>query len=410
MFDWGVNMARLTSEELEKIKKKYNVDRLWSYSRISTFLVSPYEYALKYVDGIKAKEDRQDSIYTSLGSAAHQCLEDYYTEKIRFDEMLSQFEDSWTTCYDIAQLKFDRCNVENNQSIAEKYKQNMLCFFKNHTVYDYKLLIEKPVVVDVLKNIFVGYIDGLYRSDDGDITIIDFKSSSAYSGKALEEHSQQLKLYALGIHQSTGIPLSKIHGCFNFLKYATIEYIQANGKVKTKNTERKDLGEALQANLKVWIKKLGYEDQMDEFLKMVLDNNSLEGLPDDLKSKYKIYDCHVYVDTSEESINKLVNEISIIVKDIELRERDYNQTKSIKCWWDSKESVKEQSYYFANLCSYSPNLHLPYQAYLKRLEASQNGNDMFANLGLGNDVVSSNNNVINNKNDEVDLSWLAQIT
>ena len=118
---WVKTVPRLSFEELEKIKKKYNVNRLWSYSKINTFLVSPYEYALKYVDGIKAKEDRQDSIYTSLGSAAHQCLEDYYTGKIEFDEMLGQFEDSWTTCYDIAQLKFDRCNDEKNKSIAEKY-------------------------------------------------------------------------------------------------------------------------------------------------------------------------------------------------------------------------------------------------------------------------------------------------
>ena len=398
-------MPRLSLEELENIKKKYNVDRLWSYSRISTFLTSPFEYALKYVDGIKRQEDRQDSIYTSLGSAAHQCLEDYYTNKIQFDEMYEQYNDSWITCYDVAQLKFDRCNNEKNQSLAEKYKTNMQYFFKNHTIYPHKLLIEKPITVDVNGNIFIGYIDGLYRTDDGDITIIDFKSSSAYSGKALEEHSQQLKLYALGIHQSTGIPLSKIHACFNFLKYVTIEYTQANGKTKTKNAERKDLGEALQANLKVWIKKLGYEDQMDEFLKMVLDDNSLERLPKDLQSKYKIYDCHTYIDTSEEAINKLVDEISIAIQDIKLREHDYNKTKSEKCFWDSEESLKAQSYYMANLMGYSPNLHKPYAEYLQKLEASKNG-DIFGSV-LGSTPTTSK--VIESKNDDIDLSWLNNI-
>lgn len=405
---WVKTVPRLSFEEIEKIKKKYNVDQIWSYSRVSTFVTSPYEYALKYVDGIKAKEDRQDSIYTSLGSAAHQCLEDYYTGKIEFDEMLGQFEDSWTTCYDIAQLKFDRCNDEKNKSIAEKYKQNMFYFFKNHVPYPYKVLIEKPVVIDVNGNIFVGYIDGLYRTDDGDITIIDFKSSSAYSGKALEEHSQQLKLYALGIHQVTGIPLSKIHGCFNFLKYVTIEYIQANGKVKTKNTERKDLGEALQANLKVWIKKLGYEDQMDEFLKMVLDDNGIERLPEDLQSKYKIYDCHVFVNTSEEAVNEFVKETSTIVKDIELREQDFKETRSVKCFWDTEESIKAQSYYMANLMAYSPNLHLPYQTYLKKLEAAQNPSNMFSGL-LGSNSSASSSKVIENSTNEIDLSWLDNI-
>lgn len=397
-------MARLSFEELEQIKKKYNVDRIWSYSRINTFLTSPYEYALKYVDGIKEKEDRQDSIYTSLGSVAHQCLEDYYTGKIQFNEMYEQYNDSWTTCYDIAQLKFDRCDTEKNQSIAEKYNLNLQHFFQNHTVYNYKLLIEKPVVVDILKNIFVGYIDALYKDDNGDITIIDFKSSSMYKGKALDEHSQQLKLYTLGIHQITGLPLSKIHACFNFLKYVTVEYIQANGKSKTKDVERVNLGESLQANLKVWIKKLGYEDQMDEFLKMVLDDNDIKRLPKEIQEKYKIYDCHVYVDTSEESVNKLVDEINVTIKDIELREQDYIQTKSDRCFWDDEKSIEQQSYYFANLCSFSANLHKPYAEYLQKLEASKNG-DIFGNV-----VSISNSNVISNKNNEIDLSWLDSIT
>lgn len=396
-------MPRLSHEQLEKIKKKYGVNRLWSYSRVNTFMVSPYEYALKYVDGIKTKEDRQDSIYTSLGTAGHQCLEDYYTGEIQYDEMYGQFEDSWMTCYDLAQLKFDRCNEEKNKTIAEKYRENMFHFFKNHVPYKYKILIEMPIVVNVNGNIFVGYIDGNYRHDGDHITIVDFKSSSIYSGKSLEEHSQQLKLYALGVHQLTGIPLSNIHGCFNFLKYTTIEYIQANGKVKTKNVERQSIGEALQTNLKVWIKKLGYEEQMDEFLKMVLDDNGIERLPEDLQGKYKLYDCHVYVDTSEESIGELVNDITTTIKDIEMREQDFKETKSVRCFWDTEESIKAQSYYFANLCGYSPNLHLPYQTYLKKLEASKNG-DIFGGL-LNTNSSALSVKIVENSN-EVDLSWL----
>lgn len=399
-------MPRMSREELEQIKKKYNVDRLWSYSRINTFLTSPFEYALKYVDGIKAKEDRRDSIYTSLGNAAHQCMEDYYTGKIQFDDMLEQFEDSWLTCYDLALLKFNRSDPEKNESIAEKYKLNMEGFFKNHTTYPYKLLIEMPITVNVNGNIFIGYIDGLYKDDNGDITIIDFKSSSKYSGQALDDHSQQLKLYALGLHQSTGLPLSKIHGCFNFMKYVNIEYTQANGKCKTRTVERRNLGEALQGNLMVWIKKLGYEAQMDEFLKMVLDNNSLEGLPEELQSKYKIHDCHVYVDTSEDAINKLVNEVSATIKDITLREQDYKATHNDKIWWDSEESLEAQSYYFNNLCSFSPNLHKPFGEYLAKLERQRNGLDLFSGVGANTNDATTSTKIDNKNKAELDLSWL----
>lgn len=35
---------RKTEEEKKKIMKENNVDRLWSFSRLSTYSNSPYEY------------------------------------------------------------------------------------------------------------------------------------------------------------------------------------------------------------------------------------------------------------------------------------------------------------------------------------------------------------------------------
>ena len=49
-------------------------------------------------------------------------------------------------------------------------------------------------------------------------------------------------------------------------------------------------------------------------------------------------------------------------------------------FWDDEESVKSQSYYFANLCGYSANLLLPYKQYLEKLEKEKNG-DVFTGLG-----------------------------
>jgi hypothetical protein len=49
---------------------------------------------------------------------------------------------------------------------------------------------------------------------------------------------------------------------------------------------------------------------------------------------------------------------------------------------------------------------LPYKAYLEKFEAAQKEQDMFSGL-LCN--TSSSSNVINNKSDEVDLSWLDNI-
>ena len=96
-------MARLTKEELKKVMDKYKVNTLWSWSKIDTFLTSPYEYYLKYV--LHKKEDKDNCSYATLGSITHNTIEDFYSGKIEYHEMIEQFEDGWLTAIDIANLK-----------------------------------------------------------------------------------------------------------------------------------------------------------------------------------------------------------------------------------------------------------------------------------------------------------------
>ena len=394
-------MARLTHEELEAIKNKYNVDRLWSWSKMNTYMTSKFEYLLKYI--LKSKEDRCDSCYTTLGTICHDTLEKFYEDKIKYEDMIDDYNDGFTTAITIADLKFCRSDEEKNKSIGEKYNENLVHFFKNHVPYKYKLLVEKPIVIVVDGRVFIGYIDGSYKDDDGYYHIIDFKSSSIYTGKTLEENSGQLTIYAMGLNQM-GIPFEKIKAEFNFLKYCTIKYEQKNGAIKYRNVERCKIGESLQSNVKTWLKHFNYEP--DKYLMQMLDTNGIDCLPDEVKEKYEITDCHVEVDLSELAVKKWNNLITDTLIDIELREKDYEETKALECFWDDEKDVQAQSYYFANLCSYSATKHLPYKAYLEKFEA--NKTDMFSGL-LGDEYATSSSNVISNKNDEVDLSWLDQI-
>ena len=395
-------MARLSYEEIEKIKKKYGVTRIWSWSKMNTYMTSKFEYLLKYI--LKSKEDRCDSCYTTLGTICHDTLEKFYEGKIKYEDMIEDYNDGFTTAITIADLKFNRSDEEKNKSIGEKYNENLVHFFKNHVPYKHKLLVEKPIVVNIDGNVFVGYIDGSYKDDDDVYTILDFKSSSIYTGKTLEENSGQLTIYGIGLHQM-GIPIDKIRCCFNFLKYCTIKYQLKKGDIKYRNVERCKIGESLQSNAKMWLKEFGYEP--DEYLKELLDTNSIDCLPEKVKEKYEITDCHVDIGFNEKLVQKWTDIITTTLKDIELRENDYEETKALECFWDDEESVKAQSYYFANLCAYSASKHLPYKAYLEKFEAAQKSEDMFGGL-LGSNT-SSSSNVINNKNDEVDLSWLDNI-
>lgn len=395
---------RLTSEELNKIMKQENVDRLWSWSRVNCFMTSPYEYMLKYV--LHKEEDIDNCAYAPMGGICHSIIENLYEGKINYEDMSENFDDGWTTAIEIADLKFDRNDETKNNNIKEKYKENLNHFFVNHNMIKNKIDIEQFMTAKIGDSVLQGYIDAIYKDDDGNYNIIDWKTSTKYSGKTAEEKCGQLVVYAIGLHQK-GVPMEKIKICWNFLKYVTIQYQQKNGVVKTREVERYKIGESLQANVKVWLKAGGYD--VDEYLKLLIDTNSIECLPDDVKEKYMISDCYIYVPLTKKLVDKWINEITTTIKDIELREKDYEETKNEKIFWDTEESVKAQSYYFSTLCGYSSTLHKPYREYLDKLEISNDCNDFFNGVNKKVDVDNTNDYKRQNKVNDVDLSWLDEI-
>ena len=412
-------MARLTTEQLENIKQKYNVNRIWSWSRVNTFMTSPYEYYLKYV--INVAEDRTDCCYTTLGTICHDTLDNFYESKIPYEKMIDSFEDGWLTAIEIADLKFDRNDETKNTNIARKYKTDLQLFFRNHTTYRYQLSIEKPVIINVDGNVFVGYIDAIYKDDDGVYNIIDFKTSTQYTGKNLTEHSGQLVLYALGLHQA-GIPLDKIRIKFNFLKYVTVQLQQKKkgSPSKYRDIERSQLGEKLKANVTMWLKDAGYGiEDIDNYISDLITTNSISVLPKEIQDKYVISDCHTEIPLTEELINYWTETIKSTIKDIELREKDYGEMENDKVFYDTEESVKNQSYYFATLCGYSGSKHKPYQFYLDKLEEAKNGGDVFGGVGSNVDIgegfvkSDSDTKILSSTDgdfDSVDLSWLDSIS
>ena len=406
-------MARLTSEELNKVKEKYNVATLYSWSRVNCFMTSPYEYFLKYV--LHKKEDVDNCAYAPLGGIAHSIIERFYGDEIKYGDMIQEFDDGWTTAIDVADLKFDRNDEAKNDSIKNKYRDNLEHFFRNHTVINSKVMLEKFIATKIGSFVLQGYIDAIYKDDEGYYHIIDWKTSTKYSGKTAEEKCGQLVVYAIGLSQM-GVPMDKIKICWNFLKYVSIQYQQKNGVIKTREVERHKIGESLQSNAKVWLKEFGYADQMDDYLKLLIDTNSIEVLPEEVQEKYVVSDCYVYVDLTEKLIDKWQDDIVNAIKDICLREKDYEETGSEKAFWDTDDSVKAQSYYFATLCGYSANLHKPYKEYLEKLDAQKNGMDFFGGVGdsvesdmFVSESVTNSVALTKNSDNEVDLSWLDSI-
>lgn len=396
-------MARLTWEELDKLKKDNNVSRLWSWSRVHSFTVSKFEYFLKYIKHVR--EDRRDCIYAAMGGTAHDIIERFYSGQIKYEDMITEFEDGWLVSREFSQLKFDRNDSKHDQKIADKYYTDLQHFFKNHTVLKNKPALEKFVKMKIGTNLLYGYIDCCFKDDNGCFNIVDWKTSTVYKGAKAQDECGQLVLYAIALNQM-GVPFDNIKICWNFLKYCTVQYEQANGAVKTRDVERYKLGESMQTNAKMWLKKLGYEDEVDDYLKAMIDANSLDVLPEDVQEKYIVSDCYVYVPLTQELIDKWTDMVMSTIRDILTLEKEYEDTHDEMLFFDSDDEVKAQSYYYATLCGYSPSLLKPYQKYLDDLDKNKNGIDLFGNVGesIVTKPVTTSTEV-----NETDLSWLDDI-
>ena len=397
---------RLTSDELKKVMKKKGVDRVWSWSKINTFMTSPYEYFLKY---ILHEEEDLSSAYAPMGSICHECLEKLYSGEIGQEDMLDIFEDGWLTTIDIADLKFDRNDETKNDSIKTKYKANLEHFFLTHKPIKHKTIVEQFVTAMIGGNLLQGYIDLMFKDEEENYHIIDFKTSTKYTGKAAEEKCGQLVVYAIALHQ-LGIPFEKIKIGWNFLKYVGVDCQQKNGKTKERIIERNKLGESLQSNVKTWLKHFGYEDKMDDYLMEMIDTNSIECLPSEVKEMFVLKDAYVYVDLTDKLIENWENTIISNIKDIEMREKDYDETYNEKIFWDLPKQVESESFYFATLCGFSANKHKPYAEYLEKLETKKNGNvDMYGGVGVDTSEICCKTESGKTATDDLDLSWLNEI-
>lgn len=386
---------RLSYEEIDKLRESLGTDRLYSWSRINCVHNSLYEYYLKYI--LHKPEDRDDSIYKVTGGIAHTILEDFYGKKIGYDDMIDEFEEGWTLAFDVAELKFNRKDGNRNQTIADKYYFDLQSFFKTHEVIHDDMKIEEFITVKIGDQYYQGYIDCLIKDESGNYTILDWKTSSIYKGEKARNECGQLVMYAMALHQQ-GIPYNQIRIGWNFLKYMCVTVQSKNGTKKVREIERYELGDKLQANAKMWLKEFGYTDNLTEYLDRLSQTNDINVLPEEVRAKYELHDCYVYVPITEELLEQWTTYIIDTEKRIRQLEVEYEALRAVgsfeeadKVWWEDEESIKKQSYYLLNLSGYSPKLHKPYKAYLDKL-----------NNNTDDDLLKKNN-----EKEEIDnMDWL----
>lgn len=365
---------RVDKEYLNKLKKKYHVDELWSWSKYNSYKIDSYGWMLKY---IRHEKETKSSIYAVEGGIVHDIIEKFYNKEIEYKDMIDLYNNKLEEIK-LSGLKYNRKDDKANQKTADKYEGSIKLFFNNHIPINSKVITEQFVTINVGGNIFQGYIDFLHKENDNYI-ITDWKTSTIYQGEKVKKESGQLVLYAESLIQR-GIPIDKIKIRWDFLKYCNIEY-QLKGKDKetglnkTKETKalRIEWVDKIKTNLKMWLKQEGYEElEIEDMVQTAIENNNLDNIPESIRNKYKLTDCYVYIPLTQELIDELKEDIINTIKEIKEKEKDYEiymeegeERLAEELFWI--EIDDNNSFYFNNLCGYSSKVHKPYKEYLESL-------------------------------------------
>lgn len=354
-------MARFGKEDYIKIYNEYNVNKTWSFSKVETYIRDKYEYFLKYV--IKVKGDRNDSGYGDFGTLVHDTIEKYYNGEITKQQVLEEY-DNKSVELDMLGKKFDRTDENKNEKYRNEYDTCVRHYLKEIEKPNNKFITEKPIILQLApKIVLIGYID-LLEYIGNDLIITDFKTSTIFSKADMEDKTAQLMLYAEAIREKIKAEnFDHIKIQYDFIKYVTVKYLQLNGTEKLRNIKRSEIGTSLSSAAKTFLKKAGYdENKIESYISQMEFTNSIECLPQEIQDKFSINKCIVGVELSQDIIKKFKDNLISTIQEIEDKENKYHLLKDENIFWQDVEN--KDSFYYANLCEYSMDIHKPYKAYL----------------------------------------------
>jgi len=182
---------------------------VWSYSRLTAYEHCPFSWYRRYIEG----ETGEGSFYADNGKAMHEVFDALIKGEMSFEDAPSLYLEKYEaiTTYvkqDIMDKTFDTCI-------------NYLCNIDENVLDDYKV-VGSEIKLDfyVYGFRFTGFVDLLLRDKDGNLIIVDHKSSDPFLKKngepyaktkeQFENYTKQMGLYCKGINQMYGEMPTKI--------------------------------------------------------------------------------------------------------------------------------------------------------------------------------------------------------
>ncbi len=299
---------------------------VYSYSKLTTFEGCQFEYYLNYILKLKSKQN----IYGFIGGKVHEILEDLQAGNITNDEAIGKFDGYLEDC-EIVGYKFP------SEKTKENFVYDVKDYFKNFKPSDGDIVkIEEDFIIDIGDIKFRGIID---KRLDG--KIIDYKTSSKFKKKDLDEKGIQLVSYAYATEQMNRGKVDTVG--WDMIKYVNVSY----GK-RTRMLERIKVLKELSVDIKKQLEKLNiYESfEIDIMMKNAEENNSFDGLPDEIKNRYTFDRCIVEYPYNNETKKNFENFIDNIVSQIDSKDKNNEDD------WKPREITQRDSFYCGFLCGH----------------------------------------------------------
>ena len=176
---------------------------VWSYSRLTSYEHCPYSWYRRYVE----EEVGESSFYADNGKAMHEVFDALIKGNVSFEDAPSLYLE-----------KYDAITSSVKQEIMDKTFDaciNYLCNISENVLDDYEIVgSEIELDFSVCAYRFTGFVDLLLRDANGNLIIVDHKSSDPFlkqngepyakSKEQFNNYVRQLSLYCYGIEQMYG--------------------------------------------------------------------------------------------------------------------------------------------------------------------------------------------------------------
>ena len=162
-----------------------------NYSKYTKYLDCQFKYHMGYNLGFA----RPGVKFANRGTVFHNIMEKTNLELIKGNEM--SVDDLIELTYEEYSRMFD---IDDNPEEYDEFKNNVINYYEKYSLHREVLDAELDFEIDRGDYLFNGAIDLIYRDENGEIIILDYKYAE-YDEEHIDGYTKQLHLYAAALKE-----------------------------------------------------------------------------------------------------------------------------------------------------------------------------------------------------------------